>query len=76
MADKPRWFTTQFRANQETHEYLKEQARRSGISVTQAAGVILDEARRQGWQIGPVIVTRHPAEVVREQQDALSCYMV
>jgi hypothetical protein len=58
------WFTAQFRCRETTHTYLKDQARAAGISVTQAAGVILDAACREGWQIGPVIVTRQPSRVV------------
>ena len=66
MTDRPRWFTTQLRVRDETHDYLKAQAAASGISVTQAAGVILDAACRQGWVIGPVVVTRQPPVVERE----------
>jgi hypothetical protein len=66
MADK--WFTTQFRVRQATHEYLKAQARANRISVTQAAGVILDHAARQGWEIGPVTVTRQPSAVVTREE--------
>jgi hypothetical protein len=58
------WFTAQFRCREATHTYLKAQAREAGISVTQAAGIILDEACREGWEIGPVIVTRQPSRVV------------
>lgn len=61
---KPRWFTTQLRVRTETHEYLAAQARESGISITQAAGVILDFACKEGWQIGPVVVTRQPSSIV------------
>jgi hypothetical protein len=64
VTDKPGWFTTQLRVRQETHDYLITQARQSGISITQAAGVILDYACRQGWEIGPVVVTRQPSAVV------------
>jgi hypothetical protein len=63
-AGKTGWFTTQLRVRKDTHDYLTAQARESGISITQAAGVILDYACRQGWQIGPVTVTRQPSAVV------------
>ena len=65
MADTPRWVTAQFRIRGETHDYLAGQAREAGISITQAAGVILDYAAREGWEIGRVIVTRQPAIVTR-----------
>jgi hypothetical protein len=59
--DNPGWFTTQLRVRQETHDYLVAQARRSGISITQAAGAILEHACRQGWEIGPVVVVHQPS---------------
>lgn len=61
---RPGWFTTQLRVRRETHDYLAAQASRSGISITQAAGVILGHACREGWEIGPVTVTRQPSAVV------------
>lgn len=61
---RPGWFTTQLRVRQETHDYLAVQARSSGISITQAAGVILEYACREGWEIGPVTVTRQPSAIV------------
>jgi hypothetical protein len=72
MAGK--WFTTQIRVRQATHEYLIAQARANGISIGQAAGVILEYAARQGWEIGPVTVTRQPSAIVTrldagQQQD-------
>jgi hypothetical protein len=69
MPDKPGWFTTQLRVRRDTHDYLVAQARDSGISITQAAGVILDAACRQGWQIGPVVVTRQPPAVTRQADE-------
>lgn len=69
MTDRPGWFTTQLRVRRETHDYLAAQARESGISITQAAGVILDAACRQGWQIGPVVVTRQPPAVTRKADE-------
>ena len=65
MADKPRWFTTQLRVRAATHGYLAAQAKQAGISITQAAGVILDHACKEGWEIGPVVVTRQPPVVTR-----------
>lgn len=64
MTDKPGWFTTQLRVRTATHDYLAGQAEQAGISITQAAGVILDCACRQGWEIGPVEVTRQPSSIV------------
>lgn len=32
--------------------------------------MLLDDARRNNLEIGPVTVIRHPAEVVREQTDS------
>jgi len=64
MADTPGWFTTQLRVRTETHDYLITQAKQAGISITQAAGVILDDACRQDWEIGPVTVIRQPSSVV------------
>jgi hypothetical protein len=75
MADtsRPGWFTTQLRVRQATHDYLADQAQKSGISITQAAGVILEYACEQHWQIGRVAVVRQvPAVVTRleeSQQD-------
>ena len=69
MADKTGWFTTQLRVRQVTHDYLVTQAREAGISITQAAGVILDAACKQGWQIGPVVVTRQPPVVTRDPDE-------
>jgi hypothetical protein len=69
MTGKPRWFTTQLRVRGETHDYLAAQAKQAGISITQAAGVILEYACRQGWEIGPVMVTRQPSSVVTRVDD-------
>jgi hypothetical protein len=68
MADTG-WFTTQLRVRTETHDYLVAQAKQAGISITQAAGVILEQARKEGWVIGPVIVTRQPSSIVTRQDD-------
>ena len=67
MADK--WFTTQIRVRQATHEYLIAQAAEAGISIGQAAGVILEHAAREGWAIGRVIVTRQPSAIVTRADD-------
>jgi hypothetical protein len=69
MTDTPRWVTTQLRVRGETHEYLAAQAKQAGISITQAAKVILDYACRQGWEIGPVTVTRQPSTIVTRAGD-------
>jgi hypothetical protein len=71
MADKPRWFTTQFRVREDTHEWLKAEAASAGISVTQAAGALIDYACKHGWQIGPVEIVRQPSAIVtkKEQPD-------
>jgi hypothetical protein len=53
------------RVRTSTHAYLAAEAAKSGISITQAAGVILEHACREGWTIGPVVVTRPPAVVTR-----------
>lgn len=58
MTDKTRWFTTQIRVRADTHAYLKEQAKTAGISVGQAAGALLDYARRQELTVGPLVVER------------------
>lgn len=68
MDDRPGWFTTQLRVRRETHDYLVAQAKAAGISITQAAGVILESACREGWEIGPVTVTRQPSSIVTRQQ--------
>jgi len=60
------WFTTQLRVRGETHEYLAAQAKQAGLSITQAAGVILDYACRQGWEVGPV--NGNPAATGRRDQ--------
>lgn len=71
MSDKkrqqaPGWFTTQLRVRTETHDYLAREAAKSGISITQAAGVLLEHCRRENLEIGPVIVTTHPAQVIQQ----------
>ena len=64
MTDK--WVTTQFRARAETHEWLAEQAKASGVSITQAAGAMLDWCCKQGLTLGPVVVTRQPGTIVEK----------
>jgi hypothetical protein len=66
MTDKTRWFTTQLRVRGETHEWLAAQARESGVSITQAAGAMLDWCCKQGLSLGPVVVTRQPSSVVEK----------
>lgn len=69
--DKPiKWFTTQMRIRDTTHEYLKAQAKRSGISITLAAQAILDHAATEGWEVGKVRVVKSPSIAVREQEQA------
>lgn len=69
MTDTPGWVTAQLRVRTETHDYLTAQAKQAGISITQAAGVILEHACKEGWEIGPVVVRRQPSAVVTRQDD-------
>lgn len=70
MADSPGWVTTQFRVREGTHAYLAAQAEKAGISITQAAGLILEYARREGFDIGPVTITRQPAVIAERAGQA------
>jgi hypothetical protein len=71
MADKSGWVTSQFRIRRSTHEWLKAQADKAGISQTAAAGVLLDYAASHGWALGRVEIVRQPSAVVTmtEQPD-------
>jgi hypothetical protein len=62
MTDNAGWFTTQFRVRRATHAYLAAQAANAGISITQAAGAILDAACRQGVTVGPAVVIPQPQD--------------
>jgi hypothetical protein len=64
MTDKYGWVTVQMRVRSDTHDYLTREAQESGISITQAAGVLLEHCRRENLKLGPVTVVRHPAEVI------------
>jgi hypothetical protein len=58
MVDNTRWHTTQIRVRDDTHEYLKAQAKTAGISVTQVAGALLDHACKEGLTVGTLTVER------------------
>jgi hypothetical protein len=66
MTDKTRWVTTQFRARGETHDWLKAQAAEAGVSVTVAAGALLDWCCKQGMTLGPLVITKQPGTVAEK----------